>query len=162
MELASSRDILEQRTNRWLTRSQNGALDGRAPSPEVSPSSPSFISTGTVSPYVISVVSDGAYAPEAGDTTSGKPVEQRGFVYRAEWNVNAAGVDGTSWNININGVAAFSFTMDASTASGFYDLLLADVEMVEVGDIVQGECTDGGGHEGITIDVMISPVLTTA
>lgn len=151
-EWGTVRDLAEERQQRWLSRTDNGTLDGRSPTPVVSVSSPSIVSSAVVSPRAITFSTDGSYAPEVGDTAGpGKTPDGRGFLYRVEIDARVAGVDPTTVSVTVNGSSVCSASIGDASVSATYDLTYLELCLLERTDIVSVEITAAGGHEGVVV-----------
>lgn len=152
------RDVAEDRLQRWLSRTENGTLDGRSPTPVVSVSSPSIVSSGVVNSATIDMSTDGGYAPEVGDKSAGHLPRTRGFLWRATIKATAAGIADTTVRVKVNGSDLFAITLPASSVSAVYDLSYGQLTLVERTDIVAFDVTAAGGAEGISVQCLITPV----
>lgn len=152
IELGTARDLQEQRWQRWLRRTANGTLDGRSRS--ATPTSPSIINAGPVSPIEVTFSTGGPNEMLIGDRgTPYHPREQLLF-YRANIEADVAGVTGdSSCEIVLNDVlGGESVTLLDSEVTGFTDLVapfLADTL-----DQVNVEGTEEGGHTGVTVTLL--------
>jgi hypothetical protein len=154
-EWGTARDLAEERTERWLTVTENGTLDGRSPTPVVSVTSPSILESGTANVQTLTFATDGAYEPEIGDTSGpGKTPESKGFFYCVEASCNEAGTADTTFEILINGTPNSAVTLTNASTETIRFLPYTEVVMLEIGDIVTCEVTAAGGHAGIGVRVL--------
>jgi hypothetical protein len=157
-EFETVRDLAEERVRRWLSRTENGTLDGRSPTPVVSVSSPSIVESGVVSPQDVPVSTDGQYAPEAGDLSAGRTSPVAGFFYRVTVLADAAGTGATTVDVLVNGTAVCEVTIAANAVSALYDLDYAELVKVARTDIFSVEVTAAGGHTGLSWQMFIVPL----
>lgn len=157
-EFITARDVYEQRYNRWLTRTNGGALEGRtATTGNASFTSASILNSSIATATAIPVASAGDYELVAGDETGpGKTPEIEGVLYRAEFDFAAAGVSDTEFEVTLNGVVIFTVVCLASVAETVYDLTPSETVIVEVGDILRVICTVAGGHTGLTGRLLVA------
>lgn len=157
-EFSTVRDLSEERVQRWLARTANGTLDGRSPTPTISVSSPSIVSSGVASPITVGLATDGAYAPIVGDLSAGKTPGSRGFLYRLAINARSAGTGTTTIRVDVNGTQINTVGLGPNAISGVTELDINAVRIVELTDIFTFEVTASGGAEGISVDAYISPI----
>lgn len=157
-EFSTVRDLTEERVQRWLTRTANGTLDGRSPTPVTSASSPSIFESAVVSASTFNMSTDGAYAPEVGDSSAGRTPPAVGFLYRLTISATAGGTGTTTVRLNRNGAPMASISLPANQINATYDLTITQVAKVALSDIFDFEVTASGGAEGINVEAFISPV----
>lgn len=159
-EFVTARDVEEQRVNRWLSRTNGGALAGQTASTStVSVTSESVHSSDVASPAEILFSTSGDYELIVGDAPApGKTPSIAGFLYRVEMDAVAAGVGDTDIEFTINGSPVCTVTLAASSVATVYDLTNAETLIVEPGDIARLEVLTAGGHTGVAVRLLIASI----
>jgi hypothetical protein len=149
-ELASSRDIAEQRWTRWLIRTNNGTINGRSRSASVSSASIKVPVT-VVEPVVVTFSTDGAYAPETNDESAPKAADRALRLVKLVANCTAAGVADTDAEMLREGsLTGDAVTLPASTTEATAYFVAG--ETYAYAETMALRITDAGGHEGISVE----------
>lgn len=148
-ELATARDIIDQRYQRWLTRTNNGALEGRSRS--ASPSSPSVWEGMQVLESITETVSTtGNYAAEVDDESPAKGMDRQLRLVRLVGTCTAAGAGNTTFEVLRNGaLTGDAVTFSAATVTA--DAYFSAGETFALADTFAIRCTESGGHEGVAV-----------
>lgn len=154
-ELATARDIQEQRWERWLRRTANGTLEGR--SRAATPTSPSIINAGKVNVTEITFSTTGGGETLIGDIgTPYRPREQM-LLYRMDGEAAVAGLTADTdveLTLELTGVGE-TVTIPDSGDTGYVDFV-API-LVDTTDLVNIETTGEGGHTGVSVTVLGVP-----
>ena len=154
-ELNTARDTMEQRYQRFLSRTNNGTNDGRSASATIS--SRDVIDSTVISPLGgLSFSTGGAYSI-IGDRGSRRRYSEPALVLGAVGECDVAGADGdTDYAIEIDGSVVGTITFangDDDAEVRFATPIYAD--QTNISNI---ECTAEGGHVGCSIDLIAVPI----
>lgn len=155
IELATARELYQQRQERWLRRTAHGTLDGRSRS--ATPSSPHILSSGKVNVTEISFSTGGGGEVLVGDVGTNYTPRQSLLLYRSEITAVVAGVtDDTSVDTSVDAALLGEVvTLPVSGAEGVNDW--AAPVLVNAENVVNIEATEEGGHTGVTVTVLGVP-----
>lgn len=146
-ELATARDVAEQRWQRWLSRTNNGTINGRSRS--ASASSPSIKeSLEVVEPIVKRWGTVGSTPPEVGDESASYPIEQDCRLVKLVARATDAGIDSTSVEIVHDGVETGDLVTLGSSQVAAEAYFVAG-ETFDYGDTYLFRFTAAGGASGI-------------
>lgn len=152
IELATARELYQQRQDRWLRRTAHGTLDGRSRS--ATPSSPHILSAGKVNVVKLTFSSGGSGEVLAGDIGTNEPIREPLLLFRSEVHANVAGITGaTTFDTTVDAsLVSEPVTAAVSQAEGVNDW--SDMVLVDHTNVVNVEATAAGGHVGVTVTVL--------
>lgn len=149
-ELATARDIIEQRWHRWLTRTNQGTVDGRSRTATVT--SPSVQESTVVEPIVIPFSSGGGYVLVAGDESAPRAADRELRLVKIIANCADAGTTSTVVEVLKNGAATGdTVTMTGSSTTG--DAYFTAGTTFDYSDIIAISVTTAGGHAGASFEL---------
>jgi len=155
-EFKSLRDVLQQRVQRWLSRTNNGTLAGRsANSAPVSVSSPS-VSSETAQPESVPFGTTGSSAATVGDTTNNAVCKVPGLFYRVDMTATAAGSGSTSCDIKVDGTTVCSVTLGSGQVAATYDLTASQTKLVTRNSLFSAVVTAVSGATGFSINCLVA------
>lgn len=154
-ELNSARDTMEQRYQRWLSRSNNGTNDGRSASATIS--SRDVTDSTVVTPLGGLDFSTGGAYSIVGDRGSRRRFSEPALVIGAVGECDVAGASGdTDYAIEIDGSTIGTITFPNGSDEAV--LTFGTPIYADQTNISNIECTAEGGHIGCSIDVIAVPI----
>ena len=159
-EFITARDVLEQKVNRWLSRTNDGALAGRSTtSTPVSNTSDAILNVTVASVSPIQFSAGGGQVAVDGDAgPKGRTSDVRGFLYRIEVDATDSGAFDTDIDITVNGTTVSAVTIEADEVRAVYDMPNTELTILEYSDIVIPVVVTAGGHAGLTIRCMVASI----
>lgn len=150
-EFGTSRELLEQRWERWLRRTANGTLDGRSRNATLS--SPSVEQSGRVTVVTHTFSTAGGVEPIAGDRGTPQRPRELTLFYRAEIEADVAGItDDTDVTLLEDDSSRGTVTLPDSGDTGVTDL--ATTFMSDPSNLLNIEVATAGGHTGVTVKLL--------
>ena len=154
-ELATARDAIEQRYQRWFAATNNGTLDGRSATSAIS--SPSVTGGGIVSPIGGLDVSTGGIYSAVGDRGSARRPSEPGIIVAFDAYDDVAGASGaTTYRVEVDASSIGTVTLPNTVDVGH--TVLSTPVYVDTTNLVNIECTAAGGHTGVTVAVVTIPI----
>ena len=147
-EFSTLREVVAQRHQRAISRTNGGTLDGR--SRTARPSSPSIDRVEVRQPFEVTFSTDGSYEVQVTDLTAPVAMDMRRGLVALWVECEAAGAGDSTFELFKNGAGTGrDVTVAASTVewNAWFDLST----VWEIGDTYQLRCTDAGGHEGVSV-----------
>lgn len=159
-EFVSLRDVMLQRLNRFMNRTNGGLLNGRSPSASIVTLNTPSATAQMESETSVGFHTSGNAVVAVGDKSAPdrSPVGECIF-YRVVIDANGyAGTTTTTFTFAINGTTVCTVSLAGSSAETIYDLTGAETALVGPGDLWVATCTVAGGHSGIAIRCLVASV----
>ena len=158
-EWGTARDALEDQQHRWMSRTQNGTLDGRSPTPVVSVTSPSIVRQGVAQVVPITFAATGTYAVAVGDRANRARRHVNGIAYAVNCTAQNAGLADTVCYLEVNGTTVLTgLTLPAGEDDWTVWFDYAELVTVAAADSLNVEVTSAGGAQGWAANVLVVPV----
>jgi hypothetical protein len=152
--LGVARDLWEERLDRW-NRKIMGTLDGKSETATVS--SPSVITSETVSPAILTFSTGGSGVTLVGDRGTPQRFDGPTVITKLEIETDIAGISGsTTARVEVDGSSIGTVSLASGASEGFAGV---SPVLVNRSSWINIETTAAGGAQGITVRVVGCPAI---